>query len=319
MYIGVDLGGTNISIGIVDNNGKIKLMNTVSTNSEQKPQNIINSIINLINNTIKQSDTAKEDIDSIGIGIPGIINQETGRIVECINLPLHNVPLAELVKKEVKIPVFIDNDATLAGLAEHEIGVMKNSTTGVLMTIGTGIGGGIIIDGKLQTGYNGIGSEIGHMIVGQNDYDCNCGRNGCLETFASARALVNYTKKLIKQGNIETSLHKICNGEIDKIDGKMIFEQAVKGDKLANKAVDRMVKFLSIGIMNLISVIDPQVIALGGGISNAGDFFLEKVKTEVNNLKYFKTMPVGKIMIAKLRNEAGIIGAAMLGKYWLNK
>ena len=319
MYIGVDLGGTNISIGIVDNNGKIKLMNTISTNSEQKPQNIINSIINLINNTIKHSDTAKEDIDSIGIGIPGIINQETGRIVECINLPLHNVPLAELIKKEVKIPVFIDNDATLAGLAEHEIGVMKNSTTGILMTIGTGIGGGIIIDGKLQTGYNGIGSEIGHMIVGQNDYDCNCGRNGCLETFASARALVNYTKKLIKQGNIETSLHKICNGEIDKIDGKMIFEQAVKGDKLANKAVDRMVKFLSIGIMNLISVIDPQVIALGGGISNAGDFFLEKVRTEVNNLKYFKTMPVGKIMIAKLRNEAGIIGAAMLGKYWLNK
>ncbi len=319
MYIGVDLGGTNISIGIVDNSGKIKFINTISTNSGQKSKNIIDSIINLINNTIKHSSIVKEDINSIGIGIPGIINQETGKIIECINLPLHDVPLAELVKKEVEIPVFIDNDATLAGLAEYEIGVMKNSTTSVLMTIGTGIGGGIIIDGKLQAGYNGIGSEIGHMIVGQNYYDCNCGRNGCLETFASARALVNYTKKLIKQGNIETSLHKMFSGETDRIDGKMIFEQAVKGDELANKAVNRMVKFLSIGIMNLISVIDPQVIALGGGISNAGDFFLEKVRTEVNNLKYFKTMPIGKIMIAKLGNEVGIIGAAMLGKYWLSK
>ncbi|WP_202711113.1 ROK family glucokinase [Sporosalibacterium faouarense] len=319
MYIGVDLGGTSINIGVVDEKGKIKFTNSIATEKGEKPTDLVMDIIKLIDRTIKDLGNCKENIKAIGIGVPGIVNQETGMVINCVNLGWQDIPLVDMVENELGIPTFVDNDATLAGLAEYEVGVTKNSSSAVFITIGTGIGGGIIIDGKLQVGFNGVGSEIGHMLVGENYYDCNCGRNGCLETFASATALVNYTKKLINENELKTSIIDACGGNIDKINGKIIFQEATKGDKLANMALDRIVKYLGIGIMNIIAILDPEVIALGGGISNAGDFLLQKVKESVDSLKYFEGMPVSKITIAKLGSEAGIIGAAMLGKYKLMK
>ncbi len=315
MFIGVDLGGTNIAVGIVNESCKLKYQKSVPTKNERKSEAIIKDIIDLISDVIKDSGTTNEEIKAIGIGIPGLADHKTGDVIECVNLNWRKVPLRKPMEKTLGIPVFIDNDATLAGLAEYEAGAMKNKKNGVFMTLGTGIGGGIIIDGRIHTGSNGVGSEIGHMIVGENYYDCNCGRNGCIETFASSTALISYAKKLISEENSETIMTEKLNGDIDNLDGKIIFHAAIRGDELANKAVDRLVKYLAIGIMNITSVIDPEIFVLGGGISKAGTFLLDKVRAAVLKNKYFKTLPVGNIVLAQLSNDAGIIGAAMLGKH----
>lgn len=317
MFIGVDLGGTNIAVGMVDESCELKHQKSLPTRSERKSEAIIKDIIDLISEVIKDIGTTKEEIKAIGIGIPGLADPKTGDVIECVNLNWKKVPLKKPMEKALGIPVFIDNDATLAGLAEYEAGAMKNKKNGVFMTLGTGIGGGVIIDGKIYTGSNGVGSEIGHMIVGENYYDCNCGRNGCLETFASSTALINYTKKLISEENSKTIMAEKLNGDINNLNGKIIFHAAIRGDELANKAVDRLVKYLSIGIINIVAVIDPEVFVLGGGISKAGTFLLDRVRSEVLKNKYFKTLPVGNIVLAELSNEAGIIGAAMLGKHSL--
>lgn len=313
MYIGVDLGGTNIAVGIVNEEGELIYDDFIPTGKERNYEAIVNDIIDLINKIIKESGANKEKIRAVGVGIPGVSEPNTGRVIKCPNLNFSGTPLKELMEEKLNIPVFVDNDATLAALAEHAAGSMKNVNSGVFITIGTGIGGGIILNGKIETGFHGIGSEIGHMIVGENYYNCGCGRNGCLETFASSTALISYTKKLIESGE-ETAILDKVGGNIEKLDGRLIFEAAKDGDILANKVVDRMVKYLAIGIMNIISIIDPEVFVLGGGISKAGNFLLNKIKEEVSRIKYFEELPIGNIVLAQLGNEAGIIGAAALGK-----
>lgn len=315
MFIGVDLGGTNIAVGIVDETGKLKYQKSRPTRSERKSEVVINDIVDLVLEVIKDYGISKDEVKAIGIGIPGLASSDTGEVIQCVNLNWTNVPLKEPMEKALGIRVFIDNDATLAGLAEYEAGAMKNKNSGVFMTLGTGIGGGIIINGKIHTGFNGIGSEIGHMVIGENYYDCNCGRNGCLETFASSTAIINYTKKLMGEEDKETIINDMLNGDINNLNGKIIFDAAIRGDELANKVVDRMVKYLAIGIVNITSVIDPEIFVLGGGLSKVGAFLLDKVRDEVSRNRYLKTMPVGNIVLAELSNEAGIIGAAMLGKY----
>lgn len=312
MYVGVDLGGTNIAVGLVDENSILKYHKSTPTRAERGSKEVIKDIIKLINETIRDYGINKETVKAIGIGVPGIAEPNSGEVIYCVNLGWNNVPLKQDLEKELNIPVFVDNDATVAGLAEYKIGVMRNCESGVFITLGTGVGGGIVINGKVRSGFNGVGSEIGHMIVGENFYPCNCGRNGCLETFTSSTALINYTRKLIGEGN-ETSIVKKTKGSLEEINGRIIFEAAKEGDYVANKAVDRLVKYLAIGITNIINIIDPEIIALGGGLSGAGDFLLAKVQEEVERVRYMKMIPIGKIVLATLRNEAGIIGAAALG------
>ncbi len=315
MFIGVDLGGTNIAVGLVDGKCKLKCQKSRPTKPERGPEPIIRNIINLIDEVIDHHGITKKEVRAVGIGIPGLADPKTGDVIQCVNLNWTHVPLRKPMEEALGIPVFIDNDATLAGLAEYEIGSMKGKSSGVFMTIGTAIGGGIIIGGKIHTGHSGIGSEIGHMIVGENFYDCNCGNNGCLETFASGTALIKYTKKLIEEGNKNTIIMEKIGGDIDNLNGKIIFDSAEGGDELANKAVNRIAKYLAIGIINVTSVIDPEVFVLGGGISKAGPILLDRVRKEVLKRRYFKTLPVGNIELAQLGNEAGIIGAAMLGRH----
>ncbi|WDC85033.1 ROK family protein [Caloramator sp. mosi_1] len=220
-----------------------------------------------------------------------------------------------MMEDELRIQVFIDNDATVAGLAEYEFGSMKGCKSGILLTLGTGIGGGIVLNGEVYSGAHGVGSEIGHMIIGENFYNCNCGKNGCFETFASSTAIIRYTQKLIKDGNTDTIILQKVDGDLDKINAKIIFDSAKEGDRVAKMAVDRLVKYLVIGIFNIVNFMDPEVIALGGGISNAGEYLLNQVKEEFEKNKFFKTLPAANIVLAQFKNDAGILGAAMLGKH----
>lgn len=314
MNIGIDLGGTNIAVGLVDKNGEIKYEKSCLTKSDRTPKEIIFDMKDLVLEIIEEYGVERDQIKTIGVGIPGLAD-ENGNVIFCVNLGWKNVPLRKILEEELDIPVYMDNDATVAALAEYENGVMKGAESGVMLTLGTGIGGGIILNGKVYSGYNGVGSEIGHMIVGENYYDCNCGRNGCFETFASSTAIINYTKKILSQTKEKSLINEMIKGDIDKLNAKIIFDCAKAGDEIANIAVKRLVKYLSIGIFNIVNFIDPQIIALGGGVAKAGQYLLDLVIEDVTKNKYYKSLPMAKIVLASLGNEAGIIGAAMLGKH----
>ena len=314
MYIGVDLGGTNIAVGIVDEQGNIKHEKSCITRVGKEPQEIVEDMAALILNTLEEFNMELKEIKAIGIGIPGLADKD-GCVIYCVNLGWKNVQLRDLLQKKLHKPIYIDNDATVAALAEYESGSMKNCKSGVMITLGTGIGAGIILNGDVYSGFNGVGSELGHVVVGQNFYNCNCGRNGCLETFASSTAIIKYTKKLIEEMKENTTIIEKAGGDINNINAKIVFDCAKEGDKIANLAVDRLVKYLGIGIFNIVNFIDPEVIALGGGVAGAGQYLLDMVINEVMPNRLFNELPMSRIVLAELGNKAGIIGAAMIAKH----
>lgn len=314
MHIGIDIGGTTLLAGLVSDWGEILHKSELPTNAQRGYDEIERDVIALIESLINHGKEEGKSVESIGIGIPGIADIESNNVIYCTNLGWHNVPLGLNLKEKFNLPVYIDNDATVAGLAENVKGGTRGTKNSIFLTIGTGIGGGIIIDRKVYSGSHGIGSEIGHMIVGENFYDCNCGSNGCLETFSSSTAIINYTKHLLKENN-KSSITDAIGGDLEKLDAKIIFDCAKAGDSLANKVVDRMIKYLSIGIGNLINIMDPEVIAIGGGVSKAGDFLLSKIREKSSNHVVFKSIKHANIVLAELGNDAGIVGAAMLFKY----
>ncbi len=313
MYLGVDIGGTTILAGLVNKSGDIFKFLEIKTEREKGYKYIEKNIINILGELINNSKNLN-NIKGIGIGVPGIADINSDNIIYCTNLGWKNVPLGIKIKEVFGLPVYIENDATVAGLAEKIKGVTKDAINSIFITIGTGIGGGIIINNKIYSGSHKKGSEIGHMIVGKNFYDCNCGNNGCLETFSSATAMIKYAKKLMSDGQKTTLLDKM-EGSTEDIDAKMIVECAKNGDKVCNKVVDRMVKYLSLGIGNLINLLDPDIIVIGGGVSKAGDFLLQKIRSEVYNFVIFKEEKKTEIVLAELGNEAGLIGAALLPFY----
>ncbi len=314
MNIGIDIGGTNIGAGLLDENLNIVYKREIPTNKDKGYDFIESQIIMIIEDMISRASELNEEIDSIGIGIPGIADVTGDKVIYCTNLNWKNVPLGKNLKDKFNIPIYIENDATVAGIAESALGVTRGYSNSVFITIGTGVGGGIIINHKVYTGNHGIGSEIGHMIVGENFYDCNCENNGCLETFASSTAIQKYVINEIEKGYRDTILVEKTK-DINEIDTKLIFESAKLGDELSNRAVDRMVKYLTIGIGNIINIIDPDIIAIGGGVAKAGDFLLDKIKALLPKYILFKELSYAEIKLAKLGNDAGIIGAAMLKKY----
>lgn len=314
MYIGIDLGGTNIGIGIVDDENKLIYKDSIPTKKERGFNGITEDIVTLISTIIKTNDISKDEIKGIGIGVPGIVNPQNGVVVNCVNLKWDNVDIKKAIEDKLNIPVSLGNDATVAGVAELVVGAMKGCKTGVLITLGTGIGGGIIINGEVYDGFHGIGSEVGHMIVGENYYNCNCGRNGCLETFSSSTAIINYARKLIEEGNGSTITDRV-NGDLTNIDGKIIFEEAKEGDNIARKVIDRMTNYLAIGIMNIVSVIDPEIFVIGGGLSASGEYLLTMIRDKVSKIPYYNGMDIGQIVLSQIGNDGGIIGAAALCRY----
>ena len=313
MHIGIDLGGTNIGIGIIHNDNLI-FKDSRSTNKESGYEGVVKNIYDSIEEILKKNNIKRSDIEGVGIGIPGIIDPKTNMVVEVVNLGWENVDFKNDLEKLIGIPVFLGNDATVAGVAEYELGALKGCENGVLITLGTGIGAGIILNGKVFEGAHGIGAEFGHMIVGENYYDCNCGRNGCFETFASSTAIINYTKKLINEGK-KTKILDMVNNDVDRIDGKVIFQAAREEDKVAIEVVDRMTDYLAKGIVNIMSILDPEIFVLGGGLSAAGDYLLEQVKKKVEKERYYKGIKAGEICISTIGNDGGILGAACLCKY----
>ena len=312
-YIGLDVGGTTFKAGVVTENGRIVHKDAMPTGIERPYQEIIADMAALCKKVAADAGIEMSEIKSIGVGVPGLFDNKTGMIPFCTNLGWHDIPFVAEMKKHLDTPVYGDNDATVAGLAESVAGVSAGIKDSVFLTLGTGVGGGIIIDGKPYSGAHGCGSEIGHMMIKMGGELCTCGNYGCFERYASATAIIREARKAIVEYP-ESSMLAACGGDPEKLNAKIVIDAARAGDEAAKAVFGGYVQALAVGIINIINMLDPEVIVLGGGVSAAGEFLLNAVREAVKPMVFFKTMPYARIELAQLGNDAGIIGAAMLGK-----
>ena len=312
-YIGLDVGGTTFKAGVVTEDGRIVHKDAMPIGIERPYQEIIADMAALCKKVAADAGIEMSEIKSIGVGVPGLFDNKTGMIPFCTNLGWHDIPFVAEMKKHLDTPVYGDNDATVAGLAESVAGVSAGIRDCVFLTLGTGVGGGIIIDGKPYSGAHGCGSEIGHMMIKMGGELCTCGNYGCFERYASATAIIREARKAIVE-HPESSMLAACGGDPEKLNAKIVIDAARAGDEAAKAVFGGYVQALAVGIINIINMLDPEVIVLGGGVSAAGEFLLNAVREAVKPMVFFKTMPYARIELAQLGNDAGIIGAAMLGK-----
>lgn len=306
-YLGIDLGGTNIAVGIVDKDGNIIKKDSVPTLAGRKSEEIINDMADLCLKVVKDAGMEMDDIISVGLGCPGIVDNKSGVIKHLSNVGMTNVPISDILFKKLNKKVKVENDANAAALGEYKL-YGDNSDSFIFITLGTGIGGGIIINGKIYSGFNGAGAELGHMKIEIDGEKCPCGCYGCWEQYGSVTALIKWTKQAMEK-NPDSIMNKWLENH-QSISGRTAFDCAKQGDKAAIEVVDLYVKYLAEGIMSVINVFQPQKIVIGGGISKEGDYLLNPIKEKVYACKYNNYVEKTKIEIAKLFNDAGIIGAA---------
>ena len=310
-YIGIDLGGTNIAVGVVDSEGRIIAKAETPTLAQRPYQGVIRDMALCTKRAIENANITEDEVASIGIGIPGVaIN---GVIIFCTNLGWHDIPMEAEFRKYIDKPIFMDNDATVAGWAEHQAGVSRGTNSSVFLTLGTGVGGGIVLNGKIWAGEHGAGSEIGHTVLVAGGDLCTCGKRGCTERYCSASAIIRMAKEACAQ-NPESEILTAAGGDPEKINAKIVFDAAKAGDQVALEVFDKYAHYLALAVNNVISFFDPDMIILGGGVSRAGDFLLEGVKSRLPKYLFYPTLKQPELRLASLGNDAGIIGAALLGQ-----
>ena len=312
-YVGIDLGGTNIVAGVVDENYKILSKASTKTNLPRPEKEIADDMAKVAVKAVKDAGITMEQVEWIGLGTPGIAHSEKGIIEYSCNLGFDNTPMVEYIRESIDKPVFIENDANAAAYGEFVAGAAKGAKNAVCITLGTGVGGGIVVDGKIYSGSNFAGAEIGHMVIEVDGPQCTCGRKGCFEVFSSATGLIRMTKEAMAEDK-NTVMHKITAERKGKVTARTSFDAMRMGDKTAKDVVDKYIKYLAAGITNTINIFQPDILCIGGGVCNEGDPLLLPVKELVKEEVYTRNSPKNtEIVIAKLGNDAGIIGAAFLG------
>lgn len=312
LRIGVDLGGTNIAAGLVDEEYRILDRLSVKTNLPRPAESIIADIAELVNRLCDRNNVVQRDIESVGVGVPGTVNEDTGYVEFSNNLGFEMVPFISLLGGMVEAPVHFGNDANAAALGEYLAGGY-NVKSFVMITLGTGIGSGIILDGKLIKGINYAASELGHTVIKLGGEQCTCGRKGCFEAYSSATGLIRMTKESMAE-NPDSIMNKMAE-ERGKVTARTSFDCMRAGDKYAKAVVDKYIKYLAAGITNTINTFQPDILCIGGGVCNEGDPLLLPVKAIVEEEDFAnKSEKRTEIVIAKLGNDAGLIGAAFLGR-----
>lgn len=307
MYIGIDVGGTNLKAGLTDDTGKI--LATARTPLDfQSAEAFAKTLAELAQTVMEQTHTQLRDVEYVGIGIPGAV--KGGDVVYTANIPMRNVPLEKLFRQHLDLPVLLGNDADCAAAGEFLCGAGKGTRDFIVLTLGTGIGGGLILNGKLLRGI-GCGGEVGHMVVEHGGALCNCGRRGCWETYASATGLIRMTREAMEH-HPESLLHGLVREH--GLEGRTAFQAAERGDETALDVCNQFVQYLAAGVINLVNILEPEVVAIGGGVAAAPDALLlmplrEIVKQECYG-RHVELYP--KVVRATLGNDAGIIGAALL-------
>ncbi len=311
--IGIDVGGTGVQLGAVDENLNIIARSSIPTRTDipfgEQVRNMAECVLSLFEEG-RSPRLRPEDVVSVGVGIPGIADRE-GNVIRCTNLGWKDVPFRSEFVKYLDKPVFIDNDANVAALAESVAGAAKGTSSSVTITLGTGIGSGIIINGKIWNGAHGIGSELGHTILALGGRQCSCGNRGCLERYCSATAIIQSARELLP-AHPESSLMDACGSDLLKINAKMIIDAAKAGDALGMQLFSDYVSWLGQGIANVVNFLDPEVIILGGGVSKAGAFLLDALREEFPKYVIFNDQPLPSLELAVMGPDAGIVGAAML-------
>ena len=320
MYrIGVDLGGTNIAAGIVTEDYRIVRKNSVPTlANERTPEEIAQTIASLCRALCEAEKIGMNEIEAIGIASPGLVDADTGVVEYANNLPFHHFPICDLVRKYTGISaVHAENDANAAAFGESIAGAAKGTKMSVMITLGTGVGGGIILDGKAYSGFNHAGGELGHIVIEKDGVPCTCGRRGCWESYSSATALIRMTKEKLEE--CQKSGRRTVIADLletrGRITGRTAFDAMRAGDEAAREVVDTYISYLATGLTNIINIFQPEVVSLGGGISNEKDNLLTPLIPLVRAEQYGGELPrCTEIRAAELGNDAGIIGGAFLGQ-----
>ena len=313
MYrIGVDLGGTNIVSAVIDEGYNIIGKARVATNADRPAKAIFEDIAKTAFDAVKAADLTMDDVESIGIGTPGSVNKESGVIEYANNLNFDKVPAREMLNALTgKDKIYIDNDANCAALGEAVAGVGKGVRDLIAITLGTGVGAGIVVGGKLLTGCNYAGAELGHTVIVYDGEPCTCGRKGCWEAYSSATALIAQSKRAML-ADPYTKMWDIA-GTIDNVGGRTSFDAMRQGDATATAVVKKYMSYLACGVTNLVNAFQPEILCIGGGIGNEGEFLLKPLRRLVAAQRYsIHAEKQTQILPAKLGNDAGIIGAAML-------
>ena len=316
MYrIGVDLGGTNIAVGLINDNYEIISRAGTKTNIPRPAEEIFADIVKCAKEVVAKAGVEMNEVASIGIGTPGSCDKKNGVILYANNLYFDNVPAAQLVNKELPgIPVYIENDANCAALGEALAGSGKGKKSFIAVTLGTGVGSGIVLDGQVLTGCNDAGGELGHMTIKFDGEPCNCGRIGCWERYASATALVNQTKAAMLEHK-DSVMWQLASGDINNAGGRTAFDAMRIGDKWGTEVVDNYIRYIAVGTTNIVNIFQPEMICFGGGICNEGETLLAPIREHVARERYSKKQEVQtEICRATLGNDAGIIGAACLSE-----
>ncbi len=312
--VGVDLGGTNIVAGLVNEDGKILKKSRFKTRVMEGFDKVVSRMAMAVKEVA--TDVAQQDIIGVGIGSPGSIESDKGIVYVSPNFPdWINVPLGETLSDKLDgMKVKIGNDANVITLAEYWKGAGKGKDNIVCLTLGTGIGSGVVLNGKLYTGSNGLAPELGHMSITENGPICGCGQIGCLEALASATAIIRRTKELLSSSHSDfrSSLRRKYRTSPDEIEAKDVFEADREGDPIARQVIDEAIKYLAIGIKNIINIFNPQVVILTGGMANAGNRLLIPLREEVKRRVIPSFVNTYEILPGELGDNAGIIGGAYL-------
>lgn len=311
--LGIDIGGTNIACGIVNDDCAIVARSKVKTNAPRPYSEILADIITAAELACKELGIKPAELASMGIGCPGTCNRENGVVEYSNNLGFVNVPLRGDIEKHFGVRTYLGNDADAAAFGEYCAGAAKGAKNAVVITLGTGVGSGIIIDGRIYSGSNFAGGEIGHTVIEADGAPCTCGRKGCFEAYSSATGLVRMTSEAVKLH--PDSIMADFIREDGKVSARTAYRAMKQGDFAAKQVTDRYVKYLAIGITNVINIFQPDILCIGGGVCNEGDTLLVPLKEQVAEQVYSKRSRKNtEITVCSLGNDAGIIGAAMLYK-----
>ena len=309
--IGIDVGGTGIQVGVVNEMHQIIAEGSIPTQIRLPFEVQIRQIVDCVLATVSSAGLSDADIESIGVGIPGIASSVTGEVIKCTNMNWNHVPFRQVFSGMLDKPVYIDNDANVAALAESVAGVSAGSSSSVFITIGTGIGSGIILNGKIWNGAHGIGGELGHVILDLDGVPCTCGNHGCLERYCSATALIRMAREAVADYPDSLMLSSLGN-DLTRIEAKTVFSCARKGDALARKVLQHYITCLAQAIAGVVNLLDPEIIVLGGGVSKAGSDLIDPLVKQFPRYVIYRDQPLPEIRLAILGSRAGILGAAML-------
>lgn len=308
--IGIDIGGTNLVAGVVSQDNQLVAKASRKAETAASPEELCQALDQLTCQAVEAAGLRREDISHIGIGVPGSVDQERGAVLFCPNLPLSNTPLRDKLRQSWDIPIDLGNDAHCALVGEYYAGAARDRRSAVVVTLGTGVGLGVVLEGPLFLGAAGHDMEGGHMVIVADGQLCNCGRRGCWEQYASAPALRRLTRQVMAE-HPESAMWQLCQGSLEQVGGRTAFQAARAGDDAGRLVVNQYLHYLAIGLTNLVNLFQPEVLCLGGGVSNEGDdLFLDPLRELVNRECY--NGQGTQLMKCQLGNDAGIIGAALL-------